>query len=295
MFTADLIVMYHGVVPDDEPLDDWLQVPASRFRDQLAFFTRWFTPVCVETFFTTPRKAWQKPRLLVTFDDGYANNLTVAAPILQEYRVPALFFLATGYLETPWFWWDRLQASLATVGQKPSPALIAEIKALAPPDVEAKVTAILRDRGANPFPPPTPALRPLTWREAQQLASLPGFAIGNHGHCHEIFAHLDDTALTHTLTLSQRLLTERLGVQPTWIAPPNGDWRRDQIDRFAQLGFQAIFTTQPGWVTRRQRASSPVPRVFPRIGIGATDRPLDLAKRLLKTRLRQTVPTGEGK
>ena len=37
--------------------------------------------------------------MCITFDDGYRDNLTVAAPILEKYRLPATLFLATGYVE----------------------------------------------------------------------------------------------------------------------------------------------------------------------------------------------------
>ena len=35
----------------------------------------------------------------ITFDDGYLDNLTIAAPILEKYKLPATLFLATGYIE----------------------------------------------------------------------------------------------------------------------------------------------------------------------------------------------------
>src|SRR5437868_15426821 len=44
----------------------------------------------------------------ITFDDGYANNLTVALPILQETELPATFFIATGYVTGGRKWHAKL-------------------------------------------------------------------------------------------------------------------------------------------------------------------------------------------
>ena len=52
-----------------------------------------------------PRRA-----VVVTFDDGYADNCWQALPILERHAVPATFFVTTGYLrETRRFWWDELE------------------------------------------------------------------------------------------------------------------------------------------------------------------------------------------
>jgi peptidoglycan/xylan/chitin deacetylase (PgdA/CDA1 family) len=44
----------------------------------------------------------------VTFDDGYADNLYAAKPLLEKYEIPATVFICTGYMGKE-FWWDELE------------------------------------------------------------------------------------------------------------------------------------------------------------------------------------------
>ena len=49
--------------------------------------------------------------LCITFDDGYADNLTIAAPILARHSMPATVFVATGFLDEGCMWNDRVTRS----------------------------------------------------------------------------------------------------------------------------------------------------------------------------------------
>jgi len=52
----------------------------------------------------------KSPTVVVTFDDGYADNALEALPILEEVGVPATFFISTGNINTSSeFWWDELE------------------------------------------------------------------------------------------------------------------------------------------------------------------------------------------
>jgi len=58
-------------------------------------------------------KPMQPYSMVLTFDDGYRNNITHALPILRRYNAPATFFVPTGFLDNPRpFWWDRLDYAL---------------------------------------------------------------------------------------------------------------------------------------------------------------------------------------
>ena len=57
-----------------------------------------------------PGKRLRPGSVCITFDDGYSDNLVNAKPLLEEFALPATFFLTSGYLQgTNDFWWDALE------------------------------------------------------------------------------------------------------------------------------------------------------------------------------------------
>lgn len=72
---------------------------------------------------TAHLQSWRimRPVVVITFDDGYADNFTQAVPLLQAFRLPATIFVATANLDTPHeFWWDELERLLLLPGKLPA-------------------------------------------------------------------------------------------------------------------------------------------------------------------------------
>jgi len=105
------VLLYHRVNElENDP--DMLCVTPENFKKHLSFFSRKYeilTPAefgkCLE------QKSWPaQESILITFDDGYADNFNQAAPILQQYGTGAFFFASSGYIGSEYeFWWDELQ------------------------------------------------------------------------------------------------------------------------------------------------------------------------------------------
>ena len=86
------VLCYHRVVASDERRKAGMTVDAgissATFEAQIRFMLRHFEPVAPSQVFDEARG---QPRFAVTFDDGYADNHDVAAPILKRLGVPAAF------------------------------------------------------------------------------------------------------------------------------------------------------------------------------------------------------------
>lgn len=102
--------MYHRV--DELPYDPWeLAVSPSNFEEQLQVLQRHWNPISLDELGQYMAAGSIPDRSVVlTFDDGYIDNFIQAKPLLEKYKIPATFFIATRNCEEQnFFWWDELQ------------------------------------------------------------------------------------------------------------------------------------------------------------------------------------------
>lgn len=103
------ILMYHRVAA--LALDPWgLAVDPSRFEEQIEILSRAAMPLPLSHAVRALADQTLPPNaVVVTFDDGYADNLTTATPVLERHGVPATFFICSGQIGSGQaFWWDTL-------------------------------------------------------------------------------------------------------------------------------------------------------------------------------------------
>jgi peptidoglycan/xylan/chitin deacetylase (PgdA/CDA1 family) len=115
-----LILAYHRIA--DADVDPWgLCVSAKHFGEHLDVL-RSHRPVLSmrELAPSLTEGALAHGTVVVTFDDGYADNLFNAKPLLERYDIPATVFVASGHVgSTGEFWWDRLQGLVLRPGTLP--------------------------------------------------------------------------------------------------------------------------------------------------------------------------------
>ncbi|MEP0965608.1 MULTISPECIES: polysaccharide deacetylase family protein [Cyanophyceae] len=112
--------MYHRIACPE--LDPWrLSVTPQHFAEHLAIIRQQAQPMSLQEL-AAARRDGDVPRraVVITFDDGYADNLHQAKPLLEKYNIPATVFVTTGHLNsTREFWWDELERVLLTPGRLP--------------------------------------------------------------------------------------------------------------------------------------------------------------------------------
>ena len=214
----------------------------------------------------------RRPRVVVTFDDGYNDNLTNALPIAEAKGVPITVFVASGVLgDEKGFWWDRLATLLRSrppgtseiylpIGEETvriglgSSSMEADLDSvrrhllpLPVAEIERALGAVSERWSASLAPPPD--ARSLTPAELLQLAASDVVTIGAHTVDHVRLRGLPAQEQLQTITSSRKELERLSGRTVSHFAYPFG--RRDNfddrsVDAVRSAGFDTACTTIPG-------------------------------------------------
>ena len=177
----------------------------------------------------------------VTFDDGFHNNLTVAAPALAQRGVPATFYVTSDFVtENGASWIDRIEYAFSIRGTFTLAlpfgrrtcdaagellALLAEIRTYVKggaADPYSFADDVWAQLGVTTMEPDPELDAKLTWDEVRTLAASPLFTVGGHGKTHRILGHLADAELRLEIDESIAALTAELGAPPRHYSYPEG-------------------------------------------------------------------------
>ena len=121
LFPGAIILMYHRIADADS--DPWsLCVSPKNFEEQLAVLKKYGNLLSLQELNQKIREGKSIHRsIVITFDDGYADNLYNAKPLLEKYNIPATVFITTGGIDQKQeFWWDELDRILLQPGTLPN-------------------------------------------------------------------------------------------------------------------------------------------------------------------------------
>ena len=186
-----------------------------------------------------------KKSFVVTFDDGFENNFTIAAPILRDLNIPALFYVTSGFIEHNWMSWiDRIELCFeetnrgtVTLPWEDVPrtfftdegkieilkAIRLRVKADPKIDHDELVSTLFTQCGRDEvFSSLDPLDRKMTWEQVRALNDDSLFKVGGHSHKHGILSFLSDDDLESELETSIALLREKSGITSPHYSYPEG-------------------------------------------------------------------------
>lgn len=260
-----LIFFGHRVAED---FDDWLGgVPPDLFERQIAWLSRHFRFLSMDELVDCLQQQRRVPdnSVVLTLDDGFADNYTQALPILEKYRVPVTVYLVTDSIDTgelPWpqrLAWvlartrietiqltipTRQRLSLCTLPErKHALKLIKDLRKQLPMSQQLALFNSVVDQCGIP----TPKDRMLSWDQVQEMRQR-GVTFGSHTVHHPFMKSLPLEDARWQLEQSKRVLEARLGERVRHFCFPHGSYG-ETVGRMAQaVGYESYFI--PGGVNR---------------------------------------------
>ncbi len=258
------------------------------FAQQMEYLSRWFNVVSL-----TDISRWLQGEIklpdypaLITFDDGYLDNYTLAYPILRQYNFPAVIFLTSGHIDTdkPFYWDltaysifhttkdhilfpDNTEKSWGTTEQKLSVvnAWVEALKKL-PNSEKQKWVEELPGRLAVNVPKNYFKNLMMNWDQIREMHKN-GIEFGGHTISHPILSRITIDQARTEIVGSKAEIEQEIGNQIIGFAYPNGskyDLNTEIEQLVSEAGYKTAFTLSNGPTTLKEVKNNPftIRRIF---------------------------------
>ena len=281
------ILMYHSVTDDPNAHAEILggiNHSTSTFKEQMEVLAREYHPISLDeaSVFVQGQKDLPRRSVVVTFDDGYADNYDVAMPLLNKIGVPATFYVTVDPVEKRRLPWPaRMRYAI----------FITKNSAWVDPDGQTWPLAESRQREKaferaceyccklagteqDEFVSAsegqlqcalTQAPAMMTWDDVRGTVKQ-GHIIGSHTMTHPNMAHIKQDAVRQEMAESKKILERELGAAVVHFSYPcpalQPHWTERTVMVSQQCGYQTAVTTNRG-VARRNDNPLQLKRIMP--------------------------------
>ena len=264
-----VILMYHRVFePSSDPWE--LCVSPGHFGEHLEVLSRDYQVLSLNELVGLLKSAQLPKRgVVLTFDDGYADNFWNAKPLLEKYEVPATVFVTSGSLDSPGeFWWDDLERVLLQEGKLPKRlqlriqgrsyewpvtnsderklaymAIHQILQPLSASERDPVITELFAWAAVDPGR--RPDYRTLTTAELIQLAQSELVDIGAHTMTHPVLSVMSQDDQSAEIAGSRKKLEEILGCRVDTFSYPYGNFCAETVEMVKAAGFGVALTIAP--------------------------------------------------
>jgi peptidoglycan/xylan/chitin deacetylase (PgdA/CDA1 family) len=277
-----LVLGWHNIEPTFAFGGTSVEAGRRGFERQVRFLRRWANVVPLRAALDDLAAGRPLPprAVALTFDDGYLDNVTVAAPVLHAAGLPATFFLVPGFLSgsVP-VWWEELGWAFAHAtadrldwagerfdtssppARQAAHGVVADSLKLMDARSRGDAVAELRRRLASVGP--DVGRQFMDWNEAESLLGF-GHEIGSHTCGHPILSREEPAAQARELADSRDALAAHFRRPVDVLAFPNGrsqDYADETLRLAGEAGYAFAVTTRSA-LAGRGTAPYEVPRVL---------------------------------
>lgn len=276
---SNVILTYHSIVKSSLSFDLWTHMCFDDFLNQMEFLYKKCNVISLyELSENIIKKKSVKHGVVVTFDDGFANNYYNAYPVLKSLGLPATIFLTTGYIgKCSLLWPEHLAYLLMRTSElnfefKEKSYLISSVemrrqvychvrdhfKTLHPDQIinDLKILENSLKVSLNQDDPLFRELHLLDWQQVEEMEREGCVTFGGHTEKHTILSRLNQHEAYEQIRLCRETLDSHLGTPSRLWAYPNGrlcDFSHQHKDMLSKTGFDIIVTTEQEFITPKSK------------------------------------------
>ena len=254
------ILIYHGVCERDHTRFNPIFLTRKRFENHLKYYKKYFNIISLEDYYAG-KFSDQKFNICLTFDDGFANNYKYVLPLLQQYQMPATFFI-TAIREAGYdILWNDFLGIISKYGTKEI-TYTGEVYVKGPHDKYiSTATGIslveqLRSQGFAEKAEMMKARYPfvpfrkdtslddywlqMTTEQITHLAASPLVTIGAHGYYHNDLVRISINDAAQELSSSKRFLENIINKPVNAVAFPYGTYTPEVVAKAKEAGYRQL-------------------------------------------------------
>ena len=263
------ILLYHGVTDKTSTrIENFSKkhIDITSFEEQMKYIKNNANLMAMDDviYYKQNKLDWPKRAVAVTFDDGFKNNYTKAASILDQYSIPTTFYISAGMINTNLIFWvdiiedciNRTEKENLSIrlekerrfnleNNKQKIMAINEIKVFCKKQsVEIKnriVEQLIYTSDILPDNEVSENYQIMTWKEVAELAKNDLFSIGGHTLYHDIMASQKKDKMKLDIATTISLLDFNLDQKTRHYSYPEGQrmhYNKDVIETLKGNGIK---------------------------------------------------------
>jgi peptidoglycan/xylan/chitin deacetylase (PgdA/CDA1 family) len=267
-----LVLMYHRINDEVGQKLKGLSVSVSNFENQLLYYKSNFQILRLDEDWISLKKTG----IVITFDDGYTDNLINALPLLEKYQIPATIFVTTLNINTKnEFWWDRLvfdysncdesfylpnQSGKISKSNSSYTYITDYVHEMQNEDKEEWFLEFEKINRISFFP--REEYRSLTNLELKLLSEHPLITLGIHTHNHYSLGTLSYEEQKQEISFSIEKLKELTTKAIKYLALPHGSYNQDTLKIAQELNLKGILLANDYYSSIKNKSSKKINRIL---------------------------------
>lgn len=281
------VLFYHGVDNRVNPAVEAEIFDINEFENQIEYLVKHYEIISIEDFEQRfINSSFTNREVVLTFDDGYANNLYIVDPILSKYKLPYTVFISTEHITTGQFFptsVNRIITKGAGLNKVEIPSQNLSFSLTTEEEINNAVSQISKLLKSLPIKEVRDitndliknvskvqwlelmekykSVRPMNWDEVLELSSKEGVTIGSHCMWH-ICCHANQSEydLKNQIEESKIQIEQKINKQCKYFAYPNGDYT-SYSNEIVKENYSMGFSTEKDMISENKNNISIIPRI----------------------------------